>query len=132
MDRSGDPGRVRVPLRVEIEVRPVTELRLRFGAHNRHLVLDQHGAVANDAPWFVTVDARRGRAVPIVDSRPLTGDEWTLVAFDVDEHEQRLFVNGVLRHTWSVDADGVRSRVGIGLRERSLEVRSFRVEPLGR
>ncbi len=121
----------RVPMRIEIEVRPITELRLRFGSHNRHLAFDQHGAVANPAPWFLTVDARRGRAVPVGASPLIAEDEWTLVRFEVDDHEQRLFVNGVLRHTWGEDASGMRTRVGIGLRERSLFVRSFKVEPLG-
>ena len=115
----------RVPMRIEIEVRPITELRLRFGSHNRHLAFDQHGAVANPTPWFLTVDARRGRAVPVGASPLMAEDEWTLVRFEVDDHEQRLFVNGVLRHTWGEDASGMRTRVGIGLRERSLHVRSF-------
>ena len=48
----------------------------------------------------------------------------------IGEHEQRLYVNDELRHTWDGDFSGIRSRIGIGVIRSSLTVRALKVQPL--
>ena len=119
-----------VPLRIELVVRPLTELRLRFGGHNRYFAFDERGNFKEVAPWFLRTDAQKGRAHHAEDAKPIPQDEWTRVRLEVDERERRLFVNGDLRHSWEGDFAGTRSRVGIGLLRSSLTVRQLNVEPL--
>jgi hypothetical protein len=54
-------------------------------------------------------------------------DEWTRVTLETGERERRLFVDGVLRHTWQDDFTGLRGRIAIGVRKTSLTVRSLEV-----
>ena len=53
------------------------------------------------------------------------------MTMDTDrEEERRVFVDGILRHTWRDDFSDVRSRIAIGLRKSSVTVRSLDVRPL--
>jgi hypothetical protein len=119
-----------VPLRIELVVRPLTELRLRFGGHNRYLALDERGNFKEVAPWFLRTASQKGHAHPIEDARTIPQDEWTRVTLEIDERERRLLVNGELRHSWEGDFAGTRSRIGIGLMRSSLTVRELNVESL--
>ena len=115
-----------VPMRIDIVVRPLTELRIVFGAHNQHFAFDDRGRFVDLAPWFLKVDAEKGTAhgegVPIAD------DEWTRVTLENDARERRVFVNGELRHSWRGDYSELRSRVAVGLRRSALTMRELRIE----
>lgn len=124
------PDAFAVPLRIEIIARPITELRLRFGKHNRYFAFDDRGNLQDPAPWFLRTDAQKGRAHHTGEVRLIPPDEWTRVTLEIGDREQRLFVNGELRHSWDGDFAGIRSRVGIGLRRALLTVRAVTVEPL--
>ena len=119
-----------VPLRIEIVVRPIDELRLRFGRHNRYFAFDDHGNFKDPAPWFLRTDSQKGRPRNAENAKPIAPAEWTRVALHIGEHDQELFVNGELRHVWTGDFAGVRSRIGIGLLRSSLTVRELTVSPL--
>jgi hypothetical protein len=115
-----------VPLRIELVVKPVSELRLAFAAHNRFIALDDHGRVVDRVPWFMKSDAQRGEAVggdgTFVDA------DWAHVTFEFHDQERRLSVNGALRHVWREDYAGVRSRLGIGVQRSELTIRALSVE----
>jgi hypothetical protein len=119
-----------VPLRIDIVARPITELRMRFGKHNRYFAFDERGNLKDPAPWFLKTDAQKGYAHQTGDARLISPDEWTRVKLEVGDRAQRLFVNGELRHSWEGDFSGVRSRVGVGLLRSSLIVRDLKVEAL--
>jgi hypothetical protein len=108
----------------------ITELRLRFGRHNKHFAFDERGNFKDSAPWFTRTAAQQGRPHHAEESRPIPPDEWTRVTLEIREHEQRLLVNDDLRHTWNEDVSGLRSRIGIGVIRSSLTVRALKVEPL--
>lgn len=142
------------PLRIDMVVGPITELRLFFGRANSLLVLDAQGDPQNPAPWFLELEAEKGTPHGDDDREGSGGEgfgggagddadtssgsrararaplgEWPRVTMEIDAHERRLSVNGAHRHTWPGDFAGLRSRIGIGLRQSSLTVRSLRVEP---
>ena len=117
-----------VPLRVELVVMPVSELRLAFAAHNRFIALDDRGRVVDRTPWFLQSPSQQGEAaggdLPSVDAG------WTRVALALEEAERRLYVNGELRHVWRDDFAGVRGRIAIGVQRSALTVRALGVEAL--
>jgi hypothetical protein len=119
-----------VPLRIEIVARPISELRVRFGRHNRYFSFDDRGNVKDPAPWFLRTGAQGGRAHHPDQATQIPPDKWARVTLEIAEREQRLFVDGQLRHTWEADFAGMRSRVGIGLLRSSLTVRDVKVEAL--
>ncbi len=118
----------RVPLRIELVLKPGAELRLAFGAHNRWLALDDHGRVQDRMPWFTKSRAQQGDAVG--EDAPLIGDDWARVTFELRDAERRLYVNGDLRHIWREDYAGVRGRIGIGVQQSALTIRELRVEAI--
>jgi hypothetical protein len=118
-----------VPVRIEVAVKPITELRLLFGGLNRGLVLNDRGNLDDASPWFMKAPTQQGRAESSADARPIAPDEWARVTLEMEHRECRLFVNSVLRQTWAGDF-ALRSRVGIGLRHSSLTVSALSVECL--
>ncbi|MPZ19145.1 MAG: hypothetical protein GEV06_14705 [Luteitalea sp.] len=119
-----------VPVRIELVVRPITELRLLFGGHNRMLVFDEQGYPEDAAPWFLKLETHRGRFHRTPHARSIPTDEWTRVTVQIDDRERRIFTSGVLRHSWQDDFAGLRSRVGIGVRRSALTVRDLKIESL--
>jgi hypothetical protein len=117
-----------VPLRVELIVKPVSELRLAFAAHNRFIALDDRGRVIDRTPWFMKSAAQRG--VAIGDDAPFIGSDWARVTLEFANEERRLYVNGDLRHVWREDYEGVRSRIGIGVQRSEITIRALSVAPL--
>jgi hypothetical protein len=107
-----------VPLRIELVVKPVSELRLVFAAHNRFIGLDDHGRVADRTPWFMKSAAQQGEAIG--GDAPFIGADWARVTVEF----------GDLRHIWREDAAGVRSRIGIAAQRSEITIRELRVEPL--
>jgi hypothetical protein len=116
-----------VPLRLELVVKPVSELRLAFAAHNRFIALDEHGRVIDRMPWFMKSAAQRGEAVG--SDEPSLGADWVRVTFEFGDEERRLYVNGELRHIWREDYAGVRSRIGIGVQRSEITIRELVVRP---
>ena len=112
-----------VPLRLELVVKPVSELRLAFAAHNRFIALDDHGRVIDRTPWFMKTAAQRGDAVEA--SGPFLDADWVRVTFEFGDEERRLSVNGELRHVWREDYAGVRSRIGIGVQRSTITIREL-------
>lgn len=121
-----------VPLRIEIVARPITELRLRFGRHNKYFAFDDHGNFKDPAPWFLRTDSQKGEPRNADNATPIAPEAWAHVTLYIGEHSQELFVNGELRHVWTGDFAGVQSRIGIGLFRSSLTVRELKVEPRGK
>jgi hypothetical protein len=119
-----------VPLRIEIVARPISELRVRFGRHNRYFTFDEKGQFRDPAPWFLRTDAQQGRAHHSDAAQQIPADEWTRVALHIGEKQQQLFVNGELRHSWDGDFAGIRSRVGLGLVRSALDVSTLTVDRL--
>jgi hypothetical protein len=117
-----------VPLRIELVVTPVSELRLAFAAHNRFIALDDHGRVIDRTPWFMKSAAQRGEAIG--GDGPFIGADWARVTFELGDEERRLHVNGELRHRWREDYAGVRSRIGIGVQRSAITIRELSVEPI--
>ncbi len=117
-----------IPLRIELVVNPIAELRLTFGRHNKLFAFDEGGHLENPTPWFIQLESDQGVAHREPDA-PHRG-EWTRVTLETGERERRLFVDGVLRHTWQDDFTGLRGRIAIGVRKTSLTVRSLDVRPL--
>ena len=117
-----------VPLRIEVVVKPVSELRLAFAAHNRFIALDDHGRIIDRTPWFMKSAAQQGEAIG--GDAPFIGADWVRVALEVTNDERRLHVNGELRHVWREDYAGVRSRIGIGVQRSEITLRELSVEPL--
>jgi hypothetical protein len=120
-----------VPLRLELVVKPVSELRLAFAAHNRFIALDDHGRVIDRTPWFMKSAAQRGEAVGAGDAPAIDAD-WARVTFEFGDEERRLYVNGDLRHIWREDYAGVRSRLGIGVQRSSITIRELVVQRYSR
>ena len=118
-----------VPLHIEIVVNPITELRLTFGRHNKVFVFDEQGFVEDPMPWFIRLESDKGHAHRNGPERPRASD-WARVTMDTDRGERRVFVDGILRHTWRDDFSDVRSRIAIGVRKSSITVRSLDVRPL--
>jgi hypothetical protein len=124
-----------VPLRIEIEIKPITALRLTFGGHNRGIVLDAQGCVIDPMPWFLKTTAWRGQPHGDGDAdavHTFTDGEWARVAVEIDDRERRLFVNDGLRHTWPGDFAGLRGRIGIGVQRSELTIRDLSVSVLAR
>jgi hypothetical protein len=119
-----------VPLRIDIVVRPITEVRLFFGRHNSLLVFDEHGFPEDAAPWFLKLETHKGQSHRSSNAGSLPIAAWARVTLETDARERRLFVDGGLRHSWQLDFAGLRSRVGIGLRRSALTVRELKVESL--
>jgi len=117
-----------IPLRIDLVVKPIAELRLTFGRHNKLFVFDERGNPENPAPWFIQLESDQGLAHREPDARHQ--GEWTRVTLETGERERRLFVDGVLRHTWQDDFTGLRGRIAIGARKASLTVRSLVVRAL--
>ena len=116
-----------VPLRIELVVKPVSELRLAFAAHNRFIALDDHGRVVDRTPWFMKSAAQRGETIG--GDAPFMGTDWVRVTFEFGDEERRLYVNGELRHIWREDYAGVRSRIGIGVQKSQITIRKLDIEP---
>ena len=117
-----------VPLRIELVVTPVSELRLAFAAHNRFIALDDHGRIIDRTPWFMKSAAQRGEAIG--GDAASIGADWARVTLECRNQERRLHVNGELRHVWREDYAGVRSRIGIGVQRSEMTIREFGVEPI--
>ena len=117
-----------VPLRLDLVVKPVSELRLAFAAHNRFIALDDHGQIVDRVPWFMKTAAQRGEAIG--GDAPFIGAEWVHVTFEFRDQERRLYVNGALRHIWREDYAGVRNRIGIGVQRSELMIREMSVRAL--
>lgn len=118
-----------VPLRIELVVKPVSELRLAFAAHNRFVALDDHGRVVDRTPWFMKSAADRGE--DIAGEAPLTAADWTRVTFEFGNEGRRLYVDGKLRHVWREDYAGVCGRIGIGVQRSQIAIRELLVQPTG-
>jgi hypothetical protein len=117
------------PMRIELVVRPLSELRMVFGRHNQYLAFNERGDVVDVAPWFLRLDAETGIAHGDV-AEPIGDDQWVHVTIEIDERQRRVLVNGRLRHTWQGDFAGLRSRLAIGPRRSALTVKSLRIGPL--
>lgn len=117
-----------IPLRIELVVNPIAELRLTFGRHNKLFVFDEQGNLENPAPWFLQLESDKGVAQGGRDATP--PGEWTRVTLETGERERRLFIDGLLRHTWHDDFRGLRGRLAIGARTSSVTVRSIDMRPL--
>ncbi len=113
-----------LPVRLEIVVRPLAELRLVFGAHNQEIAFDGHGRFVDVAPWFLRSKTQKG--TPHGDGVQMSDGEWVRVTLENDAAERRLLVNGVLWHSWRGDYAGLRSRLGIGARSATLTIRSLK------
>src|SRR5439155_10978075 len=50
-----------VPVRIELVVKPITELRVTFGRHNRLFVFDEQGFVEDPMPWFIRLESDKGQ-----------------------------------------------------------------------
>lgn len=118
-----------VPMRIDLVVRPLTELRLVFGRHNRFIAFNEHGDFVDVAPWFLKLDDEKGTEAAAV-TTPIRDDQWTRVTLEVDFHERRVFIDGRLRHTWKGDFARFRSRLGIGTRQAGVTVRSLSITSL--
>ena len=117
-----------VPLRVDLTVKPVSELRLAFAAHNRFIALDDHGRVIDRTPWFMKSAAHQGEAIG--SDPPFVGADWVRVTLEFANQERRLYVNGELRHIWREDYEGVRGRIGIGVQRSEITIRELSAVPL--
>jgi hypothetical protein len=117
-----------VPLRIELVVRPISELRFAFAAHNRFIALDDRGRVIDRTPWFMKSAAQQGEAV--AGDPPVVGKEWARVTLEFGDEERRLYVDGELRHIWREDYAGVRSRIGIGVQRLEITIRELTVETI--
>jgi len=134
VEQGGNPRRVGVitreafaaPMRVELVVRPLNELRMVFGRHNQYLAFNERGDVVDIAPWFLKLDADKGVAHREV-AEPIGDDQWVRIAIEVDDRERRVFVNDLLRHTWHGDFAGFRTRLAIAPTKSALTVASLRV-----
>jgi hypothetical protein len=118
----------RVPLTIELIVKPVSELRLAFAAHNRFIALDDHGRVVDRTPWFMKTAAQRGEVIG--DDPPFIGADWARVAFAFGDEERQLYINGELRHVWREDYAGMRSRIGIGVQRSEITIRALTIGPM--
>jgi hypothetical protein len=117
------------PMRIDLVVRPLNELRMVFGRHNQTLAFNERGEVFDIAPWFLRLDAEIGTAHGDV-MTPISDGQWVRVTIEVDDRERRVFVDGTLRHTWQGDFAGMRSRLAIGPRKSAVTVKSLRIGPL--
>jgi len=118
-----------VPLRIDLVVKPVSELRIAFAAHNRFIALDEHGRVVDRTPWFMKTATQQGEA--IAGDTPSLGTDWVRLTLEFGDQERRLLVNGELRHVWREDSAGVRGRIGIGVQRSEITIRTLGVEPIG-
>lgn len=100
-DRSGGLTResFAVPLRIDVLVQPLDELRLYFGHHRFGL------------------------------DEPSSELGWTPVTVEIDRDGGRLLVAGIVRDSWQGHFSGLRSRIGIGPRRSTISVRDLKVEP---
>ena len=117
------------PMRIDLVVRPITELRLVFGRHNQYIAFNEHGDLVDVAPWFLKLDDEKGTAATGVPT-PIADDQWTRVTLEVDLHERRVLIDGRLRHTLKGDFARFRSRLGIGPRQVGVTVRSLSINRL--
>lgn len=122
---------VAAPFRVVLTARPLTGLKLGFGGHNRFRGFDDQGALLDLAPWFMKLDAHRGRRHDPAVPRTFAADEWARVALEADARGARLIVDGELRHSWDGDFSSLRARIGLGLAHAgAVTLREFSVERL--
>jgi hypothetical protein len=117
------------PMRIDLVVRPLNELRMVFGRHNQTLAFNERGEVVDTAPWFLRLDAEKGIAHGDV-LKAIGDGQWVRVTLEVDDRERRVFVDGTLRHAWQGDFAGMRSRLAIGPRKSAVTVKSLRIGPL--
>jgi hypothetical protein len=61
-------------------------------------------------PWFIRLESDKGHAHRNGPERLRAGD-WPRVTMDTERDERRVFVDGILRHTWRDDFSDVRSRI---------------------
>jgi hypothetical protein len=118
------------PMRIDLVVRPLTQLRLVFGRHNQYLAFNERGEFVDVAPWFLRLDEEKGtRQCPQGGAaQPIGDEEWARVTIEVDERERRVLINGRLCHTWAGDFSGLRSRLAIGPIQSSVTVRALSVD----
>lgn len=121
----------RLPARLEIEVRPMTALRLFFLRHNRMLALDELGFPVDLAPWFLRTSAEAGVSHRTGAERQVGPGEWARITLDIGRETRELRVNGELRHSWTDDMAGLRSRFGIAVRGTEMFIRSLRIIETG-
>lgn len=121
----------RLPARLEIEVRPITALRLYFIRHSRLLALDELGFPVDLTPWFLRTPAQAGQSHRTGGERQLGQNDWARITLDVGLETRELSVNGALRHSWTGDAADWRSRFGIALRGTEIFIRSLHVIETG-
>ncbi|MBI2298229.1 MAG: hypothetical protein HYU66_04630, partial [Armatimonadetes bacterium] len=105
------------PARIELVVQPLGELRLH---------LARLAVAMNDDGTPQSTTGERGTS-HAGGWRP-PGD-WARVTLELDDRERRLYVDGVLRHTWPGDFEGYRTRVGVGPRRSAITVRELTVAP---
>jgi len=115
------------PVRIELVVRPITELRMLFGAHNQQFAFDERGDFIDVAPWFLRLDAEKGQGHPPA-GPPIPDDHWTRVTLEIDSGARRILIDGRLRHSWSGEFGGLQSRLGFGPRTSGVTVRSLTVD----
>jgi hypothetical protein len=117
------------PMRIDLVVRPLAQLRLVFGRHNQYLAFNEQGEFVDVAPWFLKLDEEKGtRQCPQGGAaQPIEDSEWARVTIEVDERERRVLINGRLRHTWAGDFSGLRSRLAIGPRTSSVTIRALTI-----
>jgi hypothetical protein len=92
------------------------------------LAFNGQGDVIDPAPWFLKLDAEKGRRHG--EGTPIGARDWARVTIEIDATEQRLFVDGRLRHSWNGQFAALRTRVALGPGKSGITVRSFSIEAL--
>lgn len=77
------------------------------------------------APWFLKLESARGHAQG--SGAPIADDRWTRVTMEIDESERRILIDCQVRHTWTGNFAGLRSRLTIGPLRRELIVRELTI-----
>jgi len=130
LDRVGVVTRdaVDVPARIRLVAQPIEEVRLHIG--RAQLVFDKNGTVETPAHWPTPLEPRKGE--PHADGAASSRDagEATVITVEIEPTEARLFVNGVLRHTWEGDFGDWRNRIAVGPRRAQVVVRELEAASL--
>jgi hypothetical protein len=113
-------------MHIDLVVRPLTQLRLVFGRHNQYLTFNEQAEFVDVAPWFLKLDPEKGTPQGGA-AQSIGDDEWARVTIEVDERVRRVLINGRLRHTWTGDFSGLRSRLAIGPRTSSVTIRALTI-----
>jgi hypothetical protein len=130
LDRVGVVTReaVDVPARIRLVAQPIEEVRLHLG--RAQLVFDKDGTVETPAHWPTPLEPGTGE--PHTGGAADGGDAGaaTVITVEIEPTEARLFVNGVLRHTWEGDFANWRSRIAVGPRRAQVVVRELEAASL--